>query len=375
MSDSPLPTLDGFVRGNYQPTTFLDRGVSLPFTTPLLVGARMRLAERDGVELIIPNPSGGRGFYIVPWIAMPDICSPTLHDRRLWGLLAEEPVATPEAVRIATRRVMSEGYAGRAAAAAATAADGNRAADRTRANFLMLLRLIERTESPEESVVPPLRDAPQKLEWRAKRSLARAVPLLGLESDDIATCMEEVAGALQDVGIAGDPKPARARRQITEIETLVREVSAWAADTPAAQDSAVAAVIVEAARLTLDCCARVMADLDSKFGDILILLRQWVRDPAPLRQLLARPDWLLDGWSMICGMWRDAPEEARLSISRDIAMLVPVLPREAETWSGISAEWDRPVLLRRKVRTLEDWRTGRIVGITEVRERALALEP
>ena len=64
-----------------------------------------------------------------------------------------------------------------------------------------------------------------------------------------------------------------------------------------------------------------------------------------------------------------------LSTSRDIAMLVPVLPREAETWSGMIADWDRPALLRRKVRTLEDWRTGRILSVTEGRERALALAP
>lgn len=173
--------------------------------------------------------------------------------------------------------------------------------------------------------------------------------------------------------MAGDPKPARARRQIMEIEYLARDVSAWAAATPAAGDSAVALVIVEAARLTLECCSRVMTELDSQFGDVMQMLKQWVRDPTPLRQLAARPDWLLDGWGMPCAMWREAPEEERLTTSREISMLVPVLPREAEAWSGIVADWDRPVLLRRKVRALEEWRTGRMLGVTAARERALAL--
>ncbi len=375
MAIDPLSTLDRFARGHYQPTTFLDRGVSLPFTTALLVGARMRLAERAGMELVIANPGGGRGFYVMPWSAMPEICSPTLHDRRLWVLLAAEPVVSPSAVRAASRQVVREGYAGRAAAAAAAAAEDGRVVDRVRANFLLLLRLIQRTETAQEAVIPPQRDLPERLEARAKRALLRAGPLLGLHGEDVAACLEEVAGLIQDVGVARDPRPARSRRQMAEIETLAREVAGWAEATPAAKDSAVAEVIIEAARLTLDCCGQILAEFDSAFADALTLLQRWRREPAALRQMAARPDWLLDGWSMLCAMWRDAPEEDRLAAAREIAMLVPVLPREAEQWSGVPADWERPALLRRKVRPLEDWRTGRMLLVTEGRERALALAP
>lgn len=290
MAKDPLSTLDRFARGHYQPTTFLDRGVSLPFTTPLLVGARMRLAERAGMELVIANPGGGRGFYVMPWSAMPEICTPTLHDRRLWQLLAAEPVISPSAVRAASRLVVQEGYAGRAAAAAASAAEDGRAADRVRANFLLLLRVIQATESPQEAVIPPQRDLPARLEARAKRALLRAAPSLGLPAEDVAACLEEVAGLIQDIGVAGDPKPARARRQMAEIDALAREVSAWAATSPAAQDSAVPEVIVEAARLTLDCCGRILGELDGQFADGLALLKRWRREPAKLRQMAARPD-------------------------------------------------------------------------------------
>ena len=372
MAKDPLAALDRFTRGHYQPTTFLDRGVSLPFTTALLVGARMRLAERQGMELVIANPGGGRGFYVMPWSAMPEICTPTLHDRRLWTLLASEPVFSPCAVRAASRKVLCEGYAGRAAAAGAAAVEDGRAADRVRANFLLLLRVIIRTESPAEAVIPPQRDQPQRLEARAKLALMRAGPLLGLEGDDVAACLEEVAALVQDVGMPGDPRPARARRQMAEIQALASEVAAWSAATPAARDSVVADVIIEAARLTLDCCGRILAELDAGFSDVVALLQRWRREPAALRQLAARPDWLLDGWSMLCAMWRDAAEGERLAVSREIALLVPVLPREAEAWSGLTEDWEHPARLRRKVRALEDWRTGRMLQVTENRERALA---
>src|ERR1700712_5461419 len=51
----------------YHPTTFLERGVAVPFTTPMLAGTRARPAEKQGLELVIPNPSGGRGVYIMAW--------------------------------------------------------------------------------------------------------------------------------------------------------------------------------------------------------------------------------------------------------------------------------------------------------------------
>ena len=44
----------------------MERGASVPFTTPMLSGARVRPADRIGLELLMPNPSGGRGTYIVP---------------------------------------------------------------------------------------------------------------------------------------------------------------------------------------------------------------------------------------------------------------------------------------------------------------------
>ena len=375
MQNESRSTLDRYSKGQYQPITFLDRGVSLPFTTPLLMGARLRLVAGDALELVIANPGGGRGSYVMPWAAMPEICVPTLHDRRLWALLAVQPVVTPSAVRQVARQVMREGYAGRAAAAAAAAAEDGRASDRVRANFLLLLRIIGQTETAAENTIAPERDAPERLEARAKRALARAAPLLGLAAEDVAACLEEVAALVQDVGAPGDPKPARARRQALEVETMAGEIAAWTAVTPAAQETPVADVIAAAARLTLDCWAPTIAELDRAFADALALLQRWRREPAVLRQMAARPDWLLDGWSLLCAMWRDAPQQDRLSVSHEIAMLAPILPREAEQWTGLVADWEHPAILRRKVRAMEDWRTGRILEHAEGRERALALAP
>ena len=94
MSQTHLPSVQP-----YHPTTFLERGVSIPFTTPMLGGARARPGGRPGngqaLELIVPNPSGGRGVYIMPWQSITTLCRPTLHDKvfntRIGGLAAVTP--------------------------------------------------------------------------------------------------------------------------------------------------------------------------------------------------------------------------------------------------------------------------------------------
>ncbi len=68
MSSPPSPALQAF-----HPVTFADRGAAVPFTSSLLAGARARPAERGGIELLIPNPAGGRGVYVVPWTSMREL--------------------------------------------------------------------------------------------------------------------------------------------------------------------------------------------------------------------------------------------------------------------------------------------------------------
>lgn len=375
MSDDLAHRLERFASGYYQPATFLERGVAVPFTTPLLQGARLRPAERKGFELVIANPGGGRGFYVVPWTALPDICAPSLHDRRAWTVLADQASVTPTAVRDAARTVALEGYAGRAAAAAAAAACQDAPREAMRVNFLLLLQLIRDTEDPAEALPPPAQDDPVRLKARAKRAIARVAPALGVAPDIVAAWLEGLAATMAEVGLPGDATPGRLRRRFAEIRAMTRELAAWAKATPAAEETRADTVVIEVAELTLACCAAILQQIDAELADLPRLLRRWRDDSAALRTLAGRPDWLLDGWTLICALWRDAEPEARLAACWEMAMMVPVVPREAGVWSGIEAEWERSVTLRRSVRmvaALEDWRTGRIHSLLARNERLLA---
>src|SRR5690242_6107211 len=92
----------------YLPITFIERGVLVPFTTPILAGTRARPNERSGAELLVPNLSGGRGVYVLPWGSIHGLCRPTVHDRRLNQKVERLRTVTPGTIRQAAREVAIE---------------------------------------------------------------------------------------------------------------------------------------------------------------------------------------------------------------------------------------------------------------------------
>jgi len=96
----------------YHPTTFQERGVALPFTTPLLGGARARLSRNQGIEIIVRNPAGGRGVYVMPLNAVGALCRPTLYDKVVSNRMAFLDTVTPTSVRAIGRVAAAEGLAG-----------------------------------------------------------------------------------------------------------------------------------------------------------------------------------------------------------------------------------------------------------------------
>ena len=106
----------------FLPRTFLEWGIAVPFTTPMLCSGRIRPGRRGKAEVLLPNPSGGRGLYVIDLGATPEVTSLTLHDRLLVERLLELAAPTPSEIRKAARQLALDGAAGRRASREADAA-------------------------------------------------------------------------------------------------------------------------------------------------------------------------------------------------------------------------------------------------------------
>lgn len=374
MSASAAPCLPNLVQP-CQPTTFLERGVAVPFTTPMLAGARARPGERAGAELIVPNPSGGQGVYILPWAGVCQLCQPTVHDRRLNAKVAALARVTPSTIRLAALEVAAEGLAGRAAASAATANREIEREDRLLLNFLLLLALIEQVEPGGLGLADVGRRRTAALEQRARRAVSRIAPRLGGTPETIAEALEGIADVHAAIGLPRQDRPPRIPRLLAMLHRTRAELVTWGRDRMDDDGVASAAsVIGTVADVTLACARRALTDVQAAMGDVPALLRDWRASPAWLAARAARPEWLLDGWEPICLRWLCAENEAaRREAVADIMRLVPILPREVADWVGTSVDVRLAGRTRRLVRPNEDWRADAMLQRIARNEQLRAL--
>jgi len=363
--------------GKYKPVTFLERGLTLPFTTPALLGGRIRPGDRRSAELILNNPAGVEGVYILPWSALPDICAPTLHDRALWIRVSQLPSLTPRAVREAMRSVALDGHAGRAAARAAREVTDAVRNARTLTQYYLLLELVRQGEPASLGLPPPERDDPASVERRARAVLHARRGDAGLSPAMAFETLTALAEVFEPCGLPRDPTRARLPKLSSEIAAVTNDLSRWS-ETADSVDRICARLLAQSAGLTQRCLKVALADTHALTDDLWSLILRWQMDPEPILQQAARAEWLLDGWDLICGLWRDAKAERRSAAVLDMANLVPVIPAEVGEWVGFDAAGDsegHQLGLRRWRRTVQpnqDWVTGRMVQQTARNEQLRA---
>ncbi len=364
MQPSPAYNLDRLSPNLYEPATFADRGVNVPFTTPVLLGARARpQTEREGLEILIPNPSGGEGVYILPWAAIPEICTPTLHDRRLWYLLKDEIVLTPAIVREASETAALEGHAGRAAMMAVTQARQGRQDRAKRINFGLLLILIKQMEGPNPGLPAPELDDPRQVALRGQRAVMACAQRLRMTTETVAAALEELARAINGLGMPQDNDLAPSRRLITELQSLAVAIDSWRCDLPAHADSGSVTLVSKSLHLTLEGALKAAERFDTMTGDTYAAIQAWQRDRLDIIHELSRLDWLLDGWEAILGIWNAADTSDKSAALMEMAVLAPILPKEVMDWLGFAPDMAQERRKVRIVRQFEDWRSGRVMDM------------
>lgn len=294
-----------------QPATFAERGVAVPFTSPALAGTRVR-SGGSGLELMFANPSGARGIYVVPWAAAPDMCQPTLHDLRLLATLGtqfgEREVIAPARVQAAARRVALEGTAGRKAQAAVEAAV---AADRARVAA-------------------------------TAQYLVSALAFVGAGCPD-APEAEALARVVAELGIGPGAKDAPVPSAIAALGRLQDGLLSWAGNHP--EDAAPARLVAALAANAAACAGVALAA--ARHSSPAALMLAWRTGPGRVAALATRPVWILDGWQLPILLWAAAPDSS--TALTEAAQVAPLLPQEAEAWTGVPTDPVAAGLLRRVV--------------------------
>jgi hypothetical protein len=358
---------------SHHPTTFLERGVAVPFTTPMLLGARARPADRGGIELIVPNPSGGRGIYILPWNSICRLCRPTVHDTRLHQLIVERQGVTPASIRAAARAVAVQGLAGQAAAEAAAIAQADEIRDRLATNFLLMVAAVRQTDPTGIIDEVEVMTRHSSLQERAKYSIERIAPRLGRSSEAVFSDLEQLAGVLTPIGLEQQVPPARVPRLLAAIARFRTAAMLWARDNP--DDSgAHASLVATIAGVTITCAEITLADARASTDCITDLLKEWIGAPEPVARRLARTEWLVDGWEQICVLWEiDTTAAGRRAALAEISFLVPILPKEVASWLSRQVDTEVTRGVPKIVPANIDWRTGMYFERVARNERLRAL--
>ena len=326
-----------FALRDFRPATFAERGAHVPFTSPILAQARVRVSPRGVREVVIRNPAGGDGWYVGQWHGMIDGARLSVHDRLLYRRIEAAGAVQPLALRRVAREVALEGYAGRPARAAAEAAIAGEA--RALAECRAALLAASGTPDDETAILRP-------------RPGAGAGP--------IESRLDALAECLAPVGLAADAAAPLAR-DLAGLHALVRSLET-AADADGDLDPALREATLRAAGTTIRLAAEARTAALAGTEDPIALL---AAPPASLdrrRADIVRLAWVLDGWPALLALWTAAAARGPQQLGRalaEIAASLPPLPLEVEGSSPAPRAGVVPgSFQQRRVRVGHDWLTG-----------------
>ena len=373
-----LEDLDRFKAASFELLSFRERGTTVPFTTSLLVNARIREAKAgQGFEMVVVNPSGGRGALILPWEALTTICSPSLFDRHLWESLGKAEDISPIGIRREAQRLAMQNLAGKHAAAAARDDERREQASQRLVRAMLLESLINSTQGSSQAAGRLAELGPEAFHKLARRAVVKSaetarVPLAEF-ADDLEELIELLSGAVPQI----EGEDARLRQILADLVRVTDEIAKWAHKHPPESTQFHAARFVDqTARQTIECAEFVLAATDALIANIGLLAPNWKTDRDIVFDRAIRPELVLDGWGTPIALWDTAGPNQRAAAIVEIALIAPILPREAKAWLGKGGEWfDVPRRVTTAVREKSDWRSGNSLDLVARTENLVSFSP
>jgi hypothetical protein len=352
--------------------TFKGCGAAVAFTTPLLAGTRIREAKREGVELVVPNPSGGRGVYIVHWSGVRALCNPTVYDTLLFQRSCRLPAIDPASIRDTALQVAREGHAGGEAASAAETAMAHDRSQQLLAHFHLVTGLVEQSERDGQHVAS---GRTADLDRRASAVLHRIAPSFGRPPALLATGLTALGNMFAPLGVAAADRDARIPRLLRRLEEAHAGLAHWVSADAGNDIGDLGQAVAVAMKRACDNATKVLKVTRLALTDTPALLKLWVRNPDNVSTRAARCDWLLDGWERIGLLWLSASTTAsRRAALLEMAPLVPVLPREVMDWKDTPVAPEAMNQACRVTSHDDAWRTGgSAFALIERNEKLLAM--
>ncbi|WP_428485510.1 hypothetical protein [Rhodopila sp.] len=356
--------------------TFRERGVAVPFTAPLLAGTRIRDSGSAGLELVVPNPSGGRGVYILHPARVRERYRPTVHDTVLLQRIAHLTLLDPSSMRGAAWDVAREGLAGSEARAAAETAFSTDRSQRLWAEFLLLTTLVEQVE-PHGLKIRSFADRSAELDRRASAVLHRLGPSFGRSGPQLGDALAGLGAVFAPLGVAADDTKSRVARLIERLEDTRDDMARSFQVGEETDGTRLGRSVIASMDITLPCGRGMLTATRALLSDPIKLLSLWIVNPARVTALVTRAEWVLDGWEQICLLWRSAKTNmVRRAALLEMAQLVPALPCEAMEWSPTPLPREALDPACRVTCQNDGWRTGggafTLIGRNE-KLRALSL--
>jgi hypothetical protein len=351
------------MRGNpkslFLPSTFEERGTAAPFTTPTLALSRVRPDERHGLVLLMPNLGGADGAYVVPWAAVSDVITMSVHDRALHEEVLETRAVTPDAMRMASLKIARTGLAGPKAAAAAEATLDSEEAQYVETHFLLILSLLGSLGMSSRQL---LTLKPDSDDWKelVRTMLHGAGETLKVETNTVYERIGTLGRILTPIGLAVSRQEGRLRRLMATLSDFRAALQDWSQNDQS-EMSPYAAFAAEVAELTVGVAASTFASLDKAVSDIPVVISQWDKQVQLAERAANRLSWLLDGWDYILAMWTEVEyanrNDQREGISQ-IMRVLPLIPRGETEWDEDEVERRHELFQRKRIRAMMDWRTG-----------------
>ena len=261
-------------------------------------------------------------------------------------------------MRDVSRTVAFDGYAGRDATAAAVVSRDNDDAQGRLAYFLLSAELIEQIQ-PAGRKPASLAERTPEFDRRLGLTLHQIAASLGCPSIHLGFGLTALAAAFTPVGIARNDQTARIPRMIRLLEETSTGLSQWLDGVPDNDLGGLGQTVVAIIRVTSSGAATLLAQTRALLTDPIALLKRWVADADEVLGLLARCDWLLDGWEGVCLLWKTANSVAtRRASLLEMAQVLPALPREVADWVHVPIPFDAMDPHCRVTSRDDHWRSG-----------------